>query len=54
MTLVSGYRLREVLDGVDSALLYCRTAAFWLDVLAVVPFVYLVGTVQSGVRESAR
>lgn len=42
VTLVSGYRLREVLDGVDSALLYCRTAAFWLDVLAVVPFVYLL------------
>lgn len=53
VTLVSGYRLREVLDGVDSALLYCRTAAFWLDVLAVVPFVYLVGTVKRSVRKRA-
>lgn len=43
LTLAAGYRSRVVTDGRDTAALYVRTWTFWVDLLAIAPFIYLVG-----------
>eukprot|EP00198_Chlamydomonas_reinhardtii_P005531 XP_001694867.1 predicted protein [Chlamydomonas reinhardtii] len=41
LTLAAGYRSRVVTDGRDTAALYVRTWTFWVDLLAIAPFIYL-------------
>ncbi|GIL95116.1 hypothetical protein Vretimale_1193 [Volvox reticuliferus] len=48
VTLTCGYRSRVVMNRRDAAWLYASTFSFWLDLLAVVPFVYLVVAVALG------
>ncbi|GLI61112.1 hypothetical protein VaNZ11_003363 [Volvox africanus] len=48
VTLTCGYRSRSVIDRRDATRLYAFTLSFWLDVLAVAPFVYLVAVVALG------
>lgn len=42
-TLSCSYRYKDVVDGWDVARMYAATFRFWLDLLATVPLLYLVG-----------
>ena len=42
LVLSCTYRYKAMMDGRDVARTFALTSRFWLDVLATVPFVYLV------------